>query len=114
MAKTNFRSAARMRRKRHIRKSVRGSAARPRLSVFRTSKHIYAQIIDDDAPDMAAVVVILTTDVDDRPFAGLERFGVGVHVVAHKHLHIRFDQIGRFGRRIIDDRVLAMLKTELL
>jgi large subunit ribosomal protein L18 len=49
MAKTNFRSAARTRRKRHIRKSVRGSAARPRLSVFRSSRHIYVQIIDDDA-----------------------------------------------------------------
>lgn len=48
MAKTNFRSAARTRRKRHIRKSVRGNAARPRLTVFRSSKHIYAQIIDDD------------------------------------------------------------------
>jgi len=49
MAKTNTRESARQRRKLHIRKSVRGSMSRPRLSVFRSNKHIYAQIIDDDS-----------------------------------------------------------------
>jgi large subunit ribosomal protein L18 len=37
----------RTRRKRRIRKKVAGDAARPRLSVFRSAKHIYAQAIDD-------------------------------------------------------------------
>lgn len=36
-------------RKQRIRKKVHGSAARPRLSVFRSAAHIYAQVIDDDA-----------------------------------------------------------------
>ncbi len=40
--------ALRDRRRRRIRKKVRGTARRPRLSVFRSNKHIYAQIIDDD------------------------------------------------------------------
>ena len=37
------------RRRRHlrVRKKVHGSAARPRLAVFRSNKHIYAQVIDD-------------------------------------------------------------------
>jgi len=39
---------ARLRIKYRIRKKVRGTEARPRLSVFRSSRHIYAQIIDDD------------------------------------------------------------------
>lgn len=37
------------RRKRHIRKKVSGTADRPRLTVFRSHKNIYAQIIDDAA-----------------------------------------------------------------
>jgi large subunit ribosomal protein L18 len=36
-----------VRRKQHVRNRVRGSAERPRLSVHRSSKHIYAQLIDD-------------------------------------------------------------------
>jgi large subunit ribosomal protein L18 len=35
------------RRRFHVRSKVRGTAERPRLSVFRSSKHIYAQLIDD-------------------------------------------------------------------
>jgi len=31
-----------------VRKAIRGTAAKPRLSVFRSSKHIYAQLIDDE------------------------------------------------------------------
>ncbi len=38
-----------LRRKRRVRKSIRGTAAKPRLSVFRSNFHIYAQLIDDDA-----------------------------------------------------------------
>jgi large subunit ribosomal protein L18 len=35
-------------RKKRIRKKVRGDSARPRLSVFRSATHIYAQVIDDE------------------------------------------------------------------
>lgn len=38
----------RLRRQRHVRKRLHGSTERPRLAVFRSSKHIYAQIINDD------------------------------------------------------------------
>src|SRR4051812_31130404 len=37
----------RTRRRNHVRSRVVGSAERPRLTVFRSSKHIYAQLIDD-------------------------------------------------------------------
>lgn len=48
MAKIS-RSAARERRHARVRKKVHGSAGRPRLNVFRSLEHIYAQIIDDEA-----------------------------------------------------------------
>ncbi len=44
---TISRAKARLRRRKKVRKKVRGTPERPRLSVFRSSKHIYAQIIDD-------------------------------------------------------------------
>lgn len=48
MAHTNSKSVARQRRKKHIRKVVVGTTERPRLCVFRSVKHIYAQVIDDE------------------------------------------------------------------
>jgi large subunit ribosomal protein L18 len=42
------RKAVRRRIRRRIRKKVSGSAERPRVAVFRSAKHIYAQAIDDD------------------------------------------------------------------
>ena len=47
MSVKNAKIEGRLRRKRSIRKKISGSGARPRLSVFRSSKHIYAQVIDD-------------------------------------------------------------------
>jgi large subunit ribosomal protein L18 len=41
------RHEARQRRHRRVRKKIRGTAARPRLAVFRSNKHVYAQVIDD-------------------------------------------------------------------
>jgi large subunit ribosomal protein L18 len=41
--------ARRERRQRRVRKRLTGSPERPRLAVFRSSKHIYAQVIDDAA-----------------------------------------------------------------
>ena len=47
MASRSGKELARSRRKKHIRKKIRGTSERPRLCVFRSTKHIYAQIIDD-------------------------------------------------------------------
>ena len=43
----NARLAARTRRHERVRKQLAGTSARPRLSVFRSLSHIYAQVIDD-------------------------------------------------------------------
>ena len=47
MFKRYDRKSARLRRKKRVRKIVRGTSSVPRLSVFRSLKHIYAQVIDD-------------------------------------------------------------------
>jgi large subunit ribosomal protein L18 len=48
MAVDKIKKAA-LRRKRHVRKKVSGTPDRPRLSVFRSNRHTYAQVIDDVA-----------------------------------------------------------------
>lgn len=45
--RTNPREIARIKRKKRIRRNVSGTEERPRLTVFRSDKHIYAQIVDD-------------------------------------------------------------------
>ena len=48
MVKQIDKNEARLRRHRRVRNKISGTAARPRLDVFRSAKHIYAQIIDDE------------------------------------------------------------------
>lgn len=47
MGSANRRKALRLKRKKRIRKKLSGTEDRPRMSVFRSAKHIYSQIIDD-------------------------------------------------------------------
>ncbi len=43
----NVKDEQRLKRKLRIRKNVNGTGERPRLTIYRTSKHIYAQVVDD-------------------------------------------------------------------
>lgn len=49
MSSQKQKTASALRRQYRVRKAVRGTAAQPRLSVYRSNQHIYAQLIDDDA-----------------------------------------------------------------
>lgn len=53
----------RERRKLRIRRRISGTSERPRLTVFRSAKHIYAQVIDDVAGATLAHVSTLTKDL---------------------------------------------------
>ncbi len=55
----------RMRKKKHIRKNVSGTTDRPRLVVFRSLKHIYAQLIDDTAEKTLLTVSSLSKDLKE-------------------------------------------------
>lgn len=59
---TATRAVAREKKKLKIRKRVIGSAERPRLCIFRSSKHVYAQVIDDASGVTLASASTLDTD----------------------------------------------------
>ncbi len=59
----------RERRHERVRKHVHGTAARPRLAVFRSLNHIYAQIIDDDAGKTLAQASSLKIELPAAPAA---------------------------------------------
>ena len=54
MSNAKHKREARLRRHRRVRKKVQGTADRPRLAVFRSNKHISAQVIDDRAGNTVA------------------------------------------------------------
>ena len=55
--------SARLKRKKAIKKRVRGTTERPRLSVFRTARHIYGQIINDETGKTLVSASTVTPDV---------------------------------------------------
>ena len=61
----------RLRRRRHVRRHIVGTPERPRLTVFRSSKHIYAQLIDDLAGRTLAAASSLNEEVHKAlPYGG--------------------------------------------
>ena len=54
---------ARNRRHKRVRKNISGTATRPRLCVFRSTNHIYAQVIDDVAGNTFAAASTLTPEI---------------------------------------------------
>ena len=63
---SNQRSIGRTRRKERVRKKVLGTDARPRVCVFRSHKHLYAQVISDDHGMTLASVSTLSSDLAEQ------------------------------------------------
>ena len=61
--KAGARASSRTRRHLRVRKKVTGSAARPRLAVHRSARHIFAQLVDDGAGRTVASASTLEPDI---------------------------------------------------
>jgi large subunit ribosomal protein L18 len=64
MSNTNGKAQARDRRRKSIRKRISGTSERPRIAVFRSARHIYAQIIDDGRGITLASASTLCKDLE--------------------------------------------------
>ena len=62
LKKSNDKIRRRLKRKFHIRNSVTGTSGCPRMSVFRSNKNLYVQVIDDDASSTLASISTLEKD----------------------------------------------------
>ena len=67
MGTLNLRTQARLKRKKRIRRKLVGTANRPRLCVFRSARHIYAQVIDDSLGQTLAAASSMEKDVRGNP-----------------------------------------------
>lgn len=61
---TSEKVANRLKKKIRIRKTVKGSSERPRLCVFRSAKHIYAHVINDDV--QKTILTVSSMNVDNK------------------------------------------------
>lgn len=95
MNKSQDKTAARLRRKRSIRKKISGATERPRLSVFRSGKHIYAQLIDDERGVTLAAASSLSAEVR-KEAEGLKKSEVSSLVgklIAARALESKIEQV---------------------
>jgi large subunit ribosomal protein L18 len=65
MSQNNKREEARLKRKVRIRKNIFGTEERPRLSVFRSAKHIYAQLVIDSTGSTIVAASTLSPEIKD-------------------------------------------------
>ena len=98
MGSKDLKVEARLKRKRSIRKKVRGSQERPRLCVFRSAKHIYAQIIDDSRG-----ITLVTASTMDDAVAGGEAKGKSAAATAVGKL-IAERALEKGVKRVVFDR----------
>jgi large subunit ribosomal protein L18 len=98
MKRIEEKKARQLRRKRHIRKTLKGTGERPRLTVYKSNKHLYVQVIDDDEGTTLMSMSTRDKGVDDIPktVEGAEKLGemVGSRMKENKIETIVFDRNG--------------------
>ncbi len=66
MDKYKYKNSKWKRRKKRVRKKISGDAQHPRLAVFRSLRHMYAQLIDDEAGCTLVSASTMSESIDDK------------------------------------------------
>lgn len=90
----------RLRRQRHVRKKLFGTVDRPRLAVFRSSKHIYAQVINDETATTLAQASTMDPEIKGQQTYGGNKAAAAIvgRVVAERAKKAGIDKVC-FDRR---------------
>lgn len=95
----------RLKRKIHIRKRISGTAERPRMSVFRSNRSLYIQVIDDTVGKTIASASTLEKDLKDikRNVEGAEKLGeiMGKRLLEKNITTVVFDRNGYLYHGIV-------------
>ncbi len=67
MGSLDLKKQARLKRKKRVRKKLTGTSDRPRLTVFRSAKHIYAQVVDDTSGHTLVAASSLESATKEQP-----------------------------------------------
>ena len=97
MAKVSHEKVLLARRKRHVRKQISGVPDRPRVTVYRSLKHIYAQVVDDTTGRTVASASSRGLDVSGGNIEGAKQVGKALaeHAKAAGVTRVCFDRNGR-------------------
>ena len=128
MSSVKHKHQSRVRRHRRVRKKVQGTAERPRLAVYRSNRHIIAQVIDDGAGHTIASASTTEADLRSGPTGNLAGAAAVGKLIAERakeknitavvfdrggfRYHGRDSRSGRLGTRsrtgVLDDRYLNL------
>jgi large subunit ribosomal protein L18 len=94
-----------LRRKRHIRKTLRGTATRPRLTIYKSNRYTYVQVIDDGAGHTLVAASNREQELSSigNDVAGAAQLGekIGARLMEKQIKALVFDRNGyRFGGRV--------------
>ena len=105
MKRVEEKGKRRIRRKKHIRKSIFGTAVKPWMTVYKSSKHMYIQVIDDNAGNTIAAVSTMEESFKDLKInvenAGKLGIAIGDKLKAKKISAVVFDRNGYLYHGIV-------------
>lgn len=95
-AKKNDKQIARFRKKKHIRKNIFGTTERPRLVVYKSLRHIYAQLVDDTNQKTITGMSSLSKELRDEISKAKNKIEIAEIVgncIAQKARDLKFERV---------------------